>query len=108
MNKRAIIVGLVGLNLLLLGGLILMAYELPQAHAQGVGRGGNYVLVAGAIQESIDALYVLDLDRQVLDVILVTKEGEVPRLAGRRAGPDLVGDLRQLPPQENRRRRPRR
>ena len=95
MNKRAIIVSLVGLNLLLLGGLILMAYELPRAHAQGVGRGGNYVLVSGEIEESIDALYVLNLDEQSLDLILLNKQGNRPELVGRRAGPDLLSDLRE-------------
>jgi hypothetical protein len=106
MNKRAIIVALVGLNLLLLGGVILTAYELPQAYAQAVGRSGNFITVAGRIEEGLDALYVLNLDRQVLDVVLVNRQGNRPEIVGRRPGPDLVQDLRpQRPPEDNRRRR---
>ncbi|MBN1344786.1 MAG: hypothetical protein JXQ73_18985 [Phycisphaerae bacterium] len=109
MNKRAIIVALVGVNLLLAGGLILMAYEPPSAYAQGVGRGGNYVMVSGRIEESLDALYVLNLDRQVVDVVLVNKQGNQPEIVGRRPGPDLVSDLRQqrqpVPAETGRRRR---
>jgi hypothetical protein len=97
MTKRAVIVGLVGLNLLLLGGLILMVYDLPQAYAQGVGRSANYAMVAGKIDEGIDAVYLLDLDRQILDVILVNKQGNVPQIAGRRPGPDVISDLRRGP-----------
>jgi len=107
MNKRAIIVALVGVNLLLLGGLILMAYDLPAAQAQ-VGRGGNYVAVSGEIEEGIDALYVLDLDDQTLKVVLVNKQGNQPELVGVRPGPDVVSDLRRPPAQEQRGRRSRR
>jgi len=105
MSKRAIIVGLVGLNLLLLGGLLLMAYELPEARAQGVGRTGDYVMVSGEIQEATDAVYLLSLERQQIDVILVNKQGNRPELVGRRPGPDLVSDLRA--PQQRQEERPR-
>lgn len=104
MNKRAIIVALTGLNLLLLGGVILTAYELPKAQAQAVGRSGNYALVAGEIEEGVDALYVLNLDRQVLDVVLLNRQGNRPEIVGRRPGPDLVSHLRQPPPEPERRR----
>jgi len=97
MNKRAIIVGLVGLNLLLLGGVILTAYDLPQAHAQAAGRGSNYLLVAGQIDPGIDALYVLNLDERALDVILVNKQGNKPQIVDRRRGIDLVRDLAEIP-----------
>lgn len=107
MNKRAIVVALVGLNLLLLGGVVLAVYELPEARAQAAGRSGNYVLVAGEIEDGLDALYILNLDRQVIDVVLLNKQGNRPEVVGRRPGPDLVSDLRQ-PQQEDRPRRRRR
>ncbi len=94
MNKRAIIVMMVGVNLVLLGGLVLTVYELPEAKAQGVSRGGNYVLVSGQIELGIDALYVLNLDQQDLSVILINKQGKVPEIVERRPGPDIVADLR--------------
>lgn len=97
MNKRAIIVSLAGLNLLLAGVLVMMAFELPKAHAQGIGRAGNYLLVSGEIEDGLDALYVMNLDRQILDVILLNKQGNRPEIVGRRQGPDIVSDLRQRP-----------
>ncbi len=95
MNRRAIIVALAGLNLLLAGVLILMAFELPKAQAQGIGRAGNYLMVAGEIQDGLDALYIMNLDQQILDVILLNKQGNRPEIVGRRQGPDVVSDLRQ-------------
>jgi hypothetical protein len=99
MNKRAIIVGLVGLNLLLLGGLILTAYELPKANAQGIGRGGQYLAVSGAIESGLDALYVLNLDRSEVSVFLMNKagQGNRPQIVDRRPGPDLISNLRGVP-----------
>ncbi len=112
MNKRAIIVALVGLNLLLAGGLILTAYDLPKAHAQAIGRSANYIMVSGEIQQGNDAVYVMDLDKQLMTVVFVDKSPQPPpRIAGVRPGPDFITDLRQpaaQPPPDQRRPRRRR
>jgi hypothetical protein len=108
MSKRSIIVALVGVNLLLLGGLLLTAYQLPEAKAQGVGRGGNYLMCAGQIEAGLDALYVLNLDQQAINVVLMNRQGNRPEIVGVQKGPDLVSDLRKETPRQERERPARR
>jgi hypothetical protein len=93
MNKRALIVVLAGLNLLLLGGLVLSAYHLPEAKAQ-VGMGANYLAVAHEFEDGIETLCLLNLNRQELSFILINREGNKPEIVGIRRGPDFVSDLR--------------
>lgn len=61
MSKNLLLAGLVCLNLILLTILCIANYRLPEAVAQGTGLAGNYMIVAGEIQDEYDALYLLDL-----------------------------------------------
>ncbi len=70
-TKRTAIVALAVVNLLLLAGLIVSSYSLPEARAQAVGRAGNFMMVAGEVQEGNDALYVFDLRDRVLHTFTV-------------------------------------
>ena len=56
--KRTIIVGLVALNLVLLG-VLLFGVSTPKANAQVFG--SDYLLVTGRISDNYDAVYVIDL-----------------------------------------------
>lgn len=59
MTKRSIIAGLVGVNLLLLGLMVVETYSLPAAFAAG-GRGGTYACVTAKVAgQSHDVVYVL-------------------------------------------------
>ena len=63
MSKRTLVTVLVGINLLLLGGLILSAYRLPAAHAAEAAElveGPRYLMVTGRTQAQVDVLYILD------------------------------------------------
>ena len=59
-TKRSIIVALVGINLFLLAALILSSYSPPAAYAQRVGGAWNYIAVSCEVDESYDALYLVD------------------------------------------------
>lgn len=61
MTRRVVIVMLVGINLVLLAVLVLSAYSPPQAMAQSVGRGGEFILVSAAAQVENDAIYLIDI-----------------------------------------------
>ncbi len=93
MNKRAMIVLLVGVNLVLLAGLILTAYDLPKAHAQGVGMSANYMMSAGQIETGLDALYIVDMTEGDLTVVLVNKQGNKPQIVSRQRSRNLQDDL---------------
>jgi len=62
MTKQALIVFLVGVNLFLLGCLLLSAYTPPLAIAQEVAEAGNnYILVAAEAERDNDAVYLIDV-----------------------------------------------
>ncbi len=62
MNKKSIIVGLVGLNLFLLAVLILASYDPPIANAQARGgRAGDFLMATVEIHEDYDALAVINV-----------------------------------------------
>lgn len=62
MNKRAIIVGLVGLNLFLLASLILVSYDPPKTLAQSRGgRAGDFLMATVQIHEDYDALAIINV-----------------------------------------------
>ena len=70
-SKQALIVALVGLNLLLLAGVILTACPPPAAMAQTVpaataAETGNYMLVSCMAEPGNDAIYVLDVNNQFM------------------------------------------
>ncbi len=74
MTKRAIIVLLVGLNLLLAATLILSAYRLPAAYAQAAPLGQNYLMVAAEIRAGVDGLYVIDLAQRRIHVFVPNRD----------------------------------
>lgn len=93
MSKRAIIVLLVGANLLLLSVLILQTWRLPAAHAQAMPLGHNYVMVAGEVRDSVDALYIVDMARRRLHVFVPNRDQRNRRLF-HVAARDLQRDFR--------------
>ncbi len=96
MTKRAVIVLLVGINLVLLSTLILSSWHLPSAYAQAAPLGQNYLIVAGEIHDGVDALYVLDLAQRRMHVFVPNRDQNNRRLfnAGYR---DLQRDFRSAP-----------
>jgi len=77
MSKRGVIVLLVGVNLALLAGLILITYTPSPAMAQAVTRSGEYILVAAEAQLDNDVIYLLDLGTRQLHAF----RGELPVMA---------------------------
>ena len=75
-SKRSIVVALVGMNLFLLGALILSSYSLPAAYAQRAGYAANYVTVTCEVDESYDVLYLVDLPTRRLHAFLPSREAE--------------------------------
>ncbi len=93
MTKRATIVALVGVNLLLLAALIVGSYSLPAAHAQPRSRAGDFVSVtAGVTGQSYDVLYVLDVPERTLHAFVPTIPSRELEYAGSR---NLADDFRQ-------------
>lgn len=66
MNKTTWLTVLVCLNLILLTGLVLVGAGPRTAAAQGTGLAGNYLVVAGEIQDGFDAIYLIDLRERAL------------------------------------------
>ena len=96
MNRRSIIVFLVGVNLLLLATLILTTWRLPVAEAQAVPMATNYLMVAGEIRDGTDALYVVDLPKRRLHVFIPNHDQNNRRLIYRQYR-DLEYDFRKVP-----------
>lgn len=64
--KRSIVAGLVGLNVLLLAGIVLSGYSLPAAFAQRSGASSNFVAVTARVDANYDALFLVDLGNRKL------------------------------------------
>jgi hypothetical protein len=95
MSKRAVLILLVGLNLLLLAVLLLSTYTPPAAFAQGLTRGGEFLLLTARAEQSNDAIYLLDLRTRQLHVYRTNfprAGGEVTRVTWR-ASRDLIRDF---------------
>jgi len=94
-SKHSIIVLLVGLNLFLLGVLLIGSYSLPSAYAQSGGRAGDFALVTAKVAgQSYDAVYVLDRPSRKLFALYPTGGGQRVQFVA--APPrDLVKDFRQ-------------
>ena len=85
LTKQAMIVALVGLNLLLLAGVILVGYTPPAAFAQDAAVGGEQPDIVLGVQAEIgsDATYVIDGRNQLLHVFRTPfpyKEGDPIRV----------------------------
>ncbi len=70
--KRAIIVGLLCLNVGLLVWLVSVA-GTPTAKAQVLGGGNDYMLLTGEVAGGFDALYMLDLASRKIRVLRFDK-----------------------------------
>lgn len=69
MSKQGLLILLVGANLLLLTGLVLVSYTPPTAMAQTASApagGPGYALLACQVEIGNDAVYVLDAQNQLL------------------------------------------
>lgn len=93
MTKRALVVLLVGINLVLLAILIFGSWQLPEAYAQAAPMGSKYSMVTAEIRDGVDALYVLDLKHRRFHVFIPNRDQNNRKLfhAGVR---DLVQDFR--------------
>jgi len=80
MTKRALIILLVGVNLVLLATLILSNWQLPAAHAQAAPVGQNFLVVAAEIKDGADALYVFDLSQRRMHVFVPNRDQNDRRL----------------------------
>lgn len=66
-SKRAAVVILVGVNLLLLAALLIGSYSLPSAFAQSGARAGDFACVTAKVAgQSYDVLYVVDIPARKL------------------------------------------
>jgi hypothetical protein len=61
--KRALILGLVGLNIVLLAALTF-APDPPKAYGQAVRHATDYLVVTGHYENDYDALYIIDLAKR--------------------------------------------
>ncbi len=68
MTKRAAIILLAGANLVLLATLILVSWSPPAAYAQATPLAQNFLIVAGEINDGVDALYIIDLANRRMHV----------------------------------------
>ena len=76
LTKRSIVVLLVGLNLFLLGLLLVATYSPPAAFAGGGGVAGDFVCVtAKAAGQNYDAVYLLDKRQQKLHAFYPQRTG---------------------------------
>lgn len=69
MSKNTWLALLVTLNLVLVAGLVLTATSPKAALAQGTGLAGDYLVVAGEVQDSHDAVYMIDMRSRILHVL---------------------------------------
>jgi hypothetical protein len=91
MTKKALIVLLVGVNLLLGTTLVLLSGRPKTALAQAAPLAANYLMVSGVIQKDHDALYVIDLGNRELHVFEVDR---TTRRVTHRDRRDLLRDFR--------------
>ena len=91
--KRLAILGLVCLNLVLLAGLVILSYDLPEALAQQRGGGGKYAVVTAQYTGGSDALYVLHTQKKVL-VAIIPNQNQSGQIGDTRFR-DVSGDLGQ-------------
>jgi len=92
LTKRSLIVALAGVNLFLLGALLLSASPLPTAYAQRVGGSSNYIAVACEADDSYDVFYVVDLPARRLHAFIASRRQDgALEYAGNR---DLEKDFR--------------
>ena len=89
--SRFVIQLLIGLNLLLFLGLLVVSYDLPEAYAQSSAGGGKYIAVTAEYYDGTDALYILHAQKGLMSVITPQAgiSGKMTVMAVR----DVSGDL---------------
>lgn len=91
MSKTTCLSLLVCVNLVLLTALVLCSHSPPAAYAQGASLAGDYLVVAGEIQDQHDAIYIIDLRNRLLHVLYFDRGTKLLRYAASR---DLELDFR--------------
>jgi hypothetical protein len=91
MTKRAGLLLLLGVNLVLLTTLIIVSGRPSAAYAQGAPLASNFVMVSGSILQSHDVLYMIDLANRDLHVFEMDRSTK--RIFHRDAR-DLLRDFR--------------
>ncbi len=91
--KRLAIMGLMCLNLVLLAGLVILSYDLPEALAQQRGGGGKYAVVTAQYTGGSDALYLFHTQKRVL-VAIIPAQNQSGRI-GSMTSREVSGDLGQ-------------
>ena len=91
MTRRAYVLLLLGLNLLLLTTLIIVSGRPSAAYAQGAPLASNYLMVSGSILQNHDVLYMIDLANRDLHVFEVDRS---TRRIFHRDARDLLRDFR--------------
>ena len=76
---------LICLNLVLLTALVIFGVPARTAVAQGTGLAGNYLVVAGEIQDQFDALYLFDLQERALHTFYYQKGSNDLQYSGLRS-----------------------
>lgn len=91
MSKNACLTLLICVNLILLTALVLCASAPPAAYAQSTSLAGDYMAVAGEIQDEFDGLYIIDVRTHILHALYFDRGQRQLRYAGSR---DLEQDFR--------------
>ena len=91
MRQSTCLALLVCLNLIMLTAVVLFSYSSPAAVAQGTSLAGDYMVVAGEIQDQHDALYMIDVRNRMLHVLYFDRGQKTLRWAASR---DLENDFR--------------
>ena len=88
--KRALIVALAGLNLLLLAAIVFSTTSPPAAYGQARGRPGDFLMTTVQIRENVDALAVVNAPANRLFLFVPDVAGRLTLVDGR----NLISDFR--------------
>lgn len=69
-RKNLWIALLATLNAALLAAIVLVTWQPKAALAQGTGLSGNYIMVAGEIQDGYDVVYLIDTRQRTLHALV--------------------------------------
>lgn len=75
MNKRNVIVALIGLNVLLAAALVFTTVDPPSAMAQTRGRAGDFAMATIQIHEDYDALALINIPAAKLYFFVAREQG---------------------------------
>lgn len=75
MNKRNVIVALIGLNVLLAAALLFSTVDPPSAMAQTRGRPGDFAMATIQIHEDYDAMALINIPAAKLYFFVAREQG---------------------------------